>query len=159
MEPRIRGAAVAECLLHPERERLIAAGDLADESIDEISATEERWRDVRDLRAVILRAGGADLPRVQDLLDGLVARYPRREDLVALQYKLLSAQPGISRDELRAHLLRAIEQSPDSRLLYSYVLQYHGADDREVTYDAIRSWMARDTRRRELSVVRRIFKQ
>ena len=93
------------------------------------------------------------------MLDGLLARYPGREDLTALQYKLLSAQPGISRDELRAYLLRAIEHSPDNRLLYSYVLRYHGAEDRVVAYDAIRSWMARDTRRRELPVVRRIFNQ
>jgi hypothetical protein len=92
------------------------------------------------------------------MLDLLAARYPRREDLFVLQYKLLSAQPGIGRDELRSRLLRAIDRSPNSRLLYSYVVQYHGAEDAAVTYDAIRTWMLRDTRRRELPVIRRIFK-
>jgi hypothetical protein len=78
-------------------------------------------------------------------------------DLLALHYKVLAEQPDADRNELRAYLERAIADSPDNRLLYSFLVRYHGAEDMAAAYDAIRAWMLLDSRRRELAVQRRVF--
>jgi len=102
-------------------------------------------------------AGEAQLPRVQSLLEALLRRYPRQRDLLGLQYRLLAAQPDADRDALREQLQQAAISNPKNRLLYALLLQQYGADDMVVTYDAIRTWMRLDTRRRELPLVRRLF--
>jgi hypothetical protein len=102
-------------------------------------------------------AGREDFPRVLSMLEHLVSRYPRRVDLLALHYKVLVAQPGADRRALRAYLERAVGNNPDNRLLYGYMVQYHGAEDMAATYETVRAWMRLDTRRRELAVLRRMF--
>jgi protein O-mannosyl-transferase len=102
-------------------------------------------------------AGKADRARVSSMLDQLIARYPNRIDLVAQQYKLLASQDAPDGEQLRELLQDAAQRSPDNRMLYAYLVQYHGKEDTARTYEWIRTWMQLDTRRRELPVIRRIF--
>jgi hypothetical protein len=104
-------------------------------------------------------AGQADRPRVSQLLDQLVARYPTRTAFAALQYKLLAAGGDAQEAELRAVLERVARLRPDNTAVYAYLVQYHGADDIAQTYETIRAWLQRDTRRRELLVIRQIFEK
>ncbi|MEZ5504205.1 MAG: hypothetical protein R3E50_16675 [Halioglobus sp.] len=104
-------------------------------------------------------AGAADRDRVGLILDQVVARYPRRTDLLALQYQFRASQAGIDKAQLRELLEHAIQLSPNNRTLHAYLIQYHGAEDTAMTYEWIRTWMRLDTGRNELSVIRRIFER
>lgn len=102
-------------------------------------------------------AGRAGRARVDVMLEQLVERYQWRLDLVHLRYKLLSGQDNIDTDQLRALLLRAAEVNPNGTQAYIYLVQYHGHENIATTYETIRTWMQRDSGRRDLSVIRRIF--
>lgn len=99
---------------------------------------------------------GADRVRVGDLVDNLAVRFPRRMDLVTLQYRLKVSERGVDREALRNLLQDAVQTSPRNRQLYAYLIQYHGSDDTAATYEYIKNWMQLDTHRRELQLIRRI---
>ena len=77
--------------------------------------------------------------------------------LVNLRYKLLAGQDNADTDQLLALLERAAQTNPNSTEGYIYLVQYHGKDDISGTYETIRAWMQLDGKRRDLSVIRRIF--
>ncbi len=97
----------------------------------------------------------ADRSRIGGIIDEVVARYPRRPELVRLKYLMMAREPDISREELRDYLEKAARQG--NRGLYAILLQNHGAEDMDLTYSLIGDWMRRDSRRRELPIVRRLF--
>jgi len=100
-----------------------------------------------------------DLPRVAAITIQLAARYPSNLDLLSLQYRVKATQPGADRDALLEKLRLAAGSSPKRRLLYAYLVQEYGPDDKAAAYEALRTWMRLDTGRRELSVIRRLFKR
>ena len=102
-------------------------------------------------------AGQAGRARVVLIMDQLVEQYPRRMDLVNLRYKLLVGQGNADNDQMLALLEEAVQAHPNSTEIYTYLVQYHGSDDIARTYETIRDWMQRDSKRRELSVIRRVF--
>jgi hypothetical protein len=100
---------------------------------------------------------------VSHILDQLVARYPRRVDLLAQQYKfavssgLLGTVPAVDRIQLLELLEHAAQKDSDNRRLYAYLVQYHGSESIAATYEWIRTWMLLDAERRELPMIRRSF--
>lgn len=102
-------------------------------------------------------AGQAGRARVGSMLDRLVRRYPSRVNLVALQYKQLAGQDDADPDQLFVLLERAARANPNSTHIYPYLVQYGGKDHIGRTYETILIWMQRDSSRRDLSVIRRIF--
>jgi hypothetical protein len=78
-------------------------------------------------------------------------------DLVVLRYKHLAGQDHADPEQLFALLERAKQENPKGTEAYAYLVQYHGSADIASTYETIRDWMQRDSKRRELSVIRRIF--
>jgi hypothetical protein len=102
-------------------------------------------------------AGRVGLARVDLMLEELVERYQWRLDLVRLRHKLLAGQDNADTDQLRALLERAAAVNPNGTQAYIYLVQYHGHEDIATTYETIRAWMQRDSGRRDLSVMRRIF--
>jgi hypothetical protein len=105
----------------------------------------------------------ANRERVSHILDQLVARYPRRVDLLAQQYKfavssgLLGTVPAVDRIQLLELLEHAAQKDSDNRRLYAYLVQYHGSESIAATYEWIRTWMLLDAERRELPMIRRSF--
>ena len=80
-----------------------------------------------------------------------------------MQYRFaVSAASGrsdtvIDRAQRRRLLEEAAQQRAANRTLYAYLVQHHGAEDIDVTYEWLRTWMLLDTQRRELPVIRGIF--
>jgi hypothetical protein len=95
--------------------------------------------------------------RVGDLLQDIVARYPGKMSLLATQYRFLVAGGYDSRAAVLAALERAAELNAHSPAAASYLAQFHGTDNLPLTYEAIRTWLQRDQRRREIAAIRRIF--
>lgn len=95
--------------------------------------------------------------RVGDLLHGVVARYPGKMPLLAAQYRFLVAGGYDSRAGVQAALERAAEVNAHSPAAAAYLAQFHGTDNLPLTYEAIRQWLQRDQRRREIAAIRRIF--
>ena len=95
--------------------------------------------------------------RVGRLLQQLVARYPHRLDIVALQYRFVMATAPGEKDAVLPLLERVAQKNPDNPYALAYLTQYYGSDDLANTYEAIREWMRRDQLRRELPVVRAMF--
>jgi hypothetical protein len=94
---------------------------------------------------------------VGHILDELQRRYPHRQDLMSLKYDFLAGSPHADPQQLLAFLQQAAIGKHGSREVYAYYLQYHGQDDMGDTLEVIRSWMKRDTRRRDLPVILGIF--
>lgn len=101
--------------------------------------------------------------RVSQILDQLVAKYPRRADLLVQQYKfaassrLLGNIDAVDKIQLRELLEHAAQKDSNNRRLYAYLVQYHGSENIAATYEWIRTWMLLDTKRRELPIIRRSF--
>jgi hypothetical protein len=95
--------------------------------------------------------------RVGDLLQDIVARFPANMSLLATQYRFLEAGGYDSRAAVLAALERAADVNAHSPAAASYLAQFHGTDNLPLTYEAIRTWLQRDQRRREIAAIRRIF--
>ncbi len=129
-------------------------------AIEDLSSVKRLHASDRDALAALVAFSAspmaeADRSRIGGIIDEVVARYPRRPDLVRLKYLLMAREPNISRDALRLYLQKAVLQG--NRGLYPILLQNHGAEDMDLTYSLIGGWMQRDSRRRELPIVRRLF--
>lgn len=104
-----------------------------------------------------LPAGVADRSRVGELLDFLIERNPRSVDLLTAKYRLLKDAEDAQKEALLPSLERAAQLNPDSRQAAASLAQYHSGKDLASTYEAIREWLRRDPRRRELAVIQEIF--
>jgi hypothetical protein len=103
--------------------------------------------------------GEAERARVGALLTQLVARYPKRIDIVGLQYRFVMATAPEQKDTLFPMLERAAELNKDSPQAAVLLANYYGNDDLGSTYDQLLEWQRRDQLRRELPVVRALFEQ
>tara|TARA_R110002072_G_scaffold302942_1_gene490259 strand:- start:254 stop:2164 length:1911 start_codon:yes stop_codon:yes gene_type:complete len=105
----------------------------------------------------ITPAAATGRARVGDLLHGVVARYPANMSLLAAQYRFLVEGGYDSRAPVQAALERAAEVNAHSPAAAAYLAQFHGTDNLPLTYEAIRTWLQRDQRRREIAAIQRIF--
>ena len=105
----------------------------------------------------ITPAAATGRARVGDLLQDIVARFPANMSLLATQYRFLEAGGYDSRAAVLAALERAADVNAHSPAAASYLAQFHGTDNLPLTYEAIRTWLQRDQRRREIAAIQRIF--
>jgi hypothetical protein len=95
--------------------------------------------------------------RVGEMLRVVQKRYPSGTGLLALRYQYLKTQGPAGEEELRQLLERTLLSVKDKPQIAAFLVQLNGRENLDETYEAIREWMKRDTLRRELSLISRIF--
>ena len=95
--------------------------------------------------------------RLFGLLDTLEARYPGRADFLFLRYRYLRAV-GAPAGERLALLERARAAQPGKVKVYQYQLtELAESGDVSGIYEAVKSWMLRDSARQDLGIIRALF--
>lgn len=97
------------------------------------------------------RDGRAGHERIVTLITSLQARYPRRTTLALLHYRLLAADPEVT----RAQRLASLDTLGAAG--YPHRAQHHLQTDKAAAFEEIRGWVGADKHRRALSNMRAVF--
>ncbi|MFT4520365.1 MAG: hypothetical protein ACI9JM_002768 [Halioglobus sp.] len=100
--------------------------------------------------------GKEDAGRIAVMLEGLLEKNPQRMDLLSQYYRLLDNQE-VGGERLQNALERSNSLNPNNRKAAAYLAQYYGNQDLARTYEAVREWLRRDVKRKEIAVIRAIF--
>jgi hypothetical protein len=103
--------------------------------------------------------GERDRERVGLLLDLLAANDPRNLEIFGYRYRVAKAAGKAHNAAMLADLQRIAQSNRQDPQAAAYLAQYYGTTNLGETYEAIRDWMRRDTYRRELPAIRKIFDQ
>ncbi len=133
-------------------------------TMEELAETRRLQTSDRTALAALVRfsttpTGDLGRARVGALLDYLIARNPRRTDLMVGKFRLLKDRDDASRESLRASLEQSAQLNHNSGQAAASLADFYQSDDLASTYEAVREWLRRDRYRRELLVIREIFDQ